>query len=491
MLLEVTAFVCGMAIMVIELLGARMISPFFGNSFYIWTGVIGVVLVSMTLGYWRGGILADRSKGLRSLSEKIFIAGVTTIILPLLVTFFGGLGFFFGMQWGAVITSVFSLSIPCYFLAMVSPYCIRLSPKDHENIGAVSGRLYSISTLGSIFGVFMSGFILLPYFKVRVTLYILGVALVLLSVGLYLKGSAHSKLDVAQVAVMSVSSLAFIILQLVYLPPFIPDLRGTNQTILRTDETKYNSIAVVETSIGSERYRLMSLGSLVQGGIEVSSNTSYYRYADYLEYMWAVNPDIHDVLIMGNGAAVLVGKIRAEHPEVMVDVVDIDPVVFEYASEYFGEREDSHTRFIVDDARMYLKGTNKKYDLIVMDIFGATHVIPFHIATVEMLDSVSSHLNPKGAYFLNLVSSIEGPRSILFKSELKTFGEVFPQNYVVQVKGKDAVDTVLLISGGQDYPGERLRSIDNLTGRLFESSHYDLSDGIILTDEYAPVEAML
>jgi spermidine synthase len=492
MLLETTAFLCGMAMMIIELLGARLISPIFGNSFFIWTGVIGVVLTSMSLGYWRGGVLADRDKSIAELSRRIFLAGIATALVPPLILFFGALFLpTIGWQWGAVATALWSLSMPCYWLAMVSPYCIRLAERGSETIGKVSGRLYAISTVGSIIGVFLAGFVLIPYFSVRLSMYLLGSGLMILAAALHYRSNERTFVRKASAATMILAATMLAPLLAAGTPPFVPDIQGSNKTVLASGESMYNSITVVETDLPAGRYRLMTLGRLVQGGLNVDTNGSYYRYADYIDSLWSVKPDIMDVLVLGNGAAVTVSEIRENHPAARIDAVDIDREVFDYASAYFDEREDERTRFIVDDARVYLQKTGKKYDLIVMDIFGATHIVPFHITTREMQESISDHLNPDGIYVMNLVSATEGPRSRLFKSQLKTLDTVFPKNYVIQVDDPAKVNTVLLLSGKDGLDANALEASEALKTRLRRSSEYDTSDGIVLTDDYAPVDDML
>ena len=193
MLLESAAFLCGMSIMIIELIGARMLSPIFGNSHHIWAGVIGVVMTAMSLGYFRGGILADRNKSVTELSGKIFLAGLATFATPSLITVFSEIFLHtLGWKFGAVATAFWSMSVPCYWLAMVSPYCIRLLAGEKNNMGKVTGRIYGISTLGSILGVFTAGFFLIPNFSVRLSMHLLGAGLMGLAALVRIKSSGFS-----------------------------------------------------------------------------------------------------------------------------------------------------------------------------------------------------------------------------------------------------------------------------------------------------------
>ena len=177
-------FVSGAVVMALEMMGSRLLAPVFGDSVFVWGSLIGIVMASLALGYYLGGRLADREPSFRAFSLIIFAAGVLIIPIPLFsnivleAVLYSGLG----ERYGPVLASLLLLAAPTILLGMVSPYAIRLAASSLQEIGGVSGSLYSVSTGGSIFGTFFTVFVLIPSFGVRIILISLGVVLIAVSI---------------------------------------------------------------------------------------------------------------------------------------------------------------------------------------------------------------------------------------------------------------------------------------------------------------------
>src|SRR3989344_2131684 len=164
--LEIVVFVCGAVVMVFELIGSRIMAPYVGTSTYVWTSLIGVILGSLSAGYYLGGRLADHWPFTKPLAIIIFISAVaiafSTIIKDLVslpIVFLP-----FSMEIKSLLISVILFAPASFLLGMVSPYAVRLRMKDVFKAGAASGNLYAISTLGSIVGIFVAGFYMIPRF---------------------------------------------------------------------------------------------------------------------------------------------------------------------------------------------------------------------------------------------------------------------------------------------------------------------------------------
>jgi predicted membrane-bound spermidine synthase len=186
--LEIVAFFCGAVVMAFEIVGSRMLGPYVGTSMFAWTSIIGVILLSLSIGYFWGGRIADMRPRADILSLFIFISALFIIItlvvkesvLEILLRSMDNI------HVVSVIASLVLFAIPSILLGMVSPFAVRIKMKSLEKSGSTVGNLYAISTVGSIVGVFLAGFILIPTLKITNILMLL--AIVLISVSMLLNG---------------------------------------------------------------------------------------------------------------------------------------------------------------------------------------------------------------------------------------------------------------------------------------------------------------
>lgn len=165
-LLEIVVFVCGAVVMIFELVGSRVLGPYFGTSIVVWTSLIGIILGSLSLGYYLGGKIADKKSSFKGLSLIIFFAAISIGLTVIIKDFwlFVLQNSFTDIRTSSVLASL-SLFLPAsVFLGMVSPYAVKLKLKNLNTSASTVGTLYAISTIGSIFGTFLSGFYLIPHF---------------------------------------------------------------------------------------------------------------------------------------------------------------------------------------------------------------------------------------------------------------------------------------------------------------------------------------
>lgn len=169
-------FTGGFAIMVLEIIGARYLTKDFGGTFYVWISQIGVILIALALGYAIGGALADRFQRARFLALPLGAAGVFTLLIPEFtprivnaIILRHPLDREIPALWqklDPVLGSTLVFFLPCFALAILSPYTIRLAARSIERVGTLSGLVYAASTVGSIAGVFASGYFLIDYLAV-------------------------------------------------------------------------------------------------------------------------------------------------------------------------------------------------------------------------------------------------------------------------------------------------------------------------------------
>ena len=484
-------FVSGAVVMALELVGSRLLAPTYGDSIFVWGSLIGIVMTSLSIGYFIGGRLADRQPSFTTFSLIILSAGIFTLLIPsstslvLEIVSYSGLG----ERYGPVLSSTLLLAVPTTLLGMVSPYSIRLATDSLVKVGGISGSLYSISTAGSICGTFFTVFVLIPVFNVRSIILSLGVVLVVAS----LTGLAWG-----------LRVLSIIIIAALMIPPALLGgsvaIRGG--TVVYQKDTPYNTLTIVDNK--DTDVRTIYLNNMPHSAMYLNgSNRAVFRYTDYFNLAFVFNPEIDSVLFIGGGGFSGPKQFLEYYPDVDVDVVEIDPQVVKAARDYFYLSDDPRLRVFVEDGRVFLGGAGK-YDLVVLDAYSKTY-IPFHLMTLEFFEALDQHLEPGGIVVSNLISSLIGDTSDLLRAEYKTVSQVFPQVYLFHTKAGllSQVQNIILIAAktsnrlssdelmamAVDAP-ERSETLVGYSETMFESE-MRTEDVPTLTDDYAPVVNLL
>ena len=224
----------GAASLATEISASRLLAPYFGSSTIVWANIIGLILVYLSVGYWIGGRVADRHADPRRLGGLLVVAAASIAALrfvahPILGVALRGLD---ALSAGAVIGSFAAtlalFSVPVTLLGMVSPFAVRLALTDVGHAGTVSGRLYSLSTMGSIAGTFLPALVTIPGVGTQRTM--LGAALLLALVAVPLLG-------------LRAAAVAALIAALLAVPPGV--VKAT-AGLLEERESQYQYVQVVE-----------------------------------------------------------------------------------------------------------------------------------------------------------------------------------------------------------------------------------------------------
>lgn len=447
--LYIVVFVCGAVLMAFEMVGSRILAPTFGSTVFVWGSLIGVFLAALSLGYFLGGGLADRVPNFGLLGAIIAVAGLLILVVPLFAPAC--------CRWidrsnpnlriNPLIASALLFFLPSMLLGMVSPFSVRLQARSVATMGNVAGRLYSLSTLGSILGTIVATFWFIPTFGTSTIVKALGVCLILVSL-LAILPRLKPSVGAAKVGGV-LGMLAALgsggVLAALPSPPFLHVEAG--ETVVAELESPYQHIGVLLLSRGGygETEKTWSLRMMFDKYIEsevlVQSGDpkniqlkepyeSGAKYTDTLHLPWLFNKDAKSVLIVGGGGGVVPTIYRRDYPQLeTIDVVEIDPVVVDVAKRYFGFRpgERGVSTFIMD-GRVYVRDCTRHYDIILLDAFTGGRP-PFHLLTREFLELVKARLSPKGVVQLNIISALEGEKSKLFWAMLKTFHAVFGPNH--------------------------------------------------------------
>ncbi len=485
-------FVSGAVVMALELVGSRILAPVFGDSIFVWGALIGVVMAALSLGYYVGGRMADRRPSYGTFTLILISAGVLILLIPLSspfileVTYLSGAG----DRYGPILASLLLLAAPTTLLGMVSPYSVRMSAESISTLGGISGSLGSISTAGSIFGTFFTVFVLIPGFGVRQIVFSLGVVLI----------------AVAVVGMTWVEKGLIFSLVLVLMMPSLfagggPFLGISGNTLVRKD-TPYSTLTVIDSD--AEGTRTLYLNNMPHSAMYLNgSNRAVYRYTDYFNMAFLFNPEAERVLFIGGGGFSGPKQFLEYYPNATVDVVEIDPDVVTVAREHFGVPDDPRLRVFAMDGRTFLREAGT-YDIVVLDAYSKTYV-PFHLMTREFFEALDEHLSPDGVVVSNLISSLIGDTSELLKAEVATITGVLPQVYLFPTRSRQLsqVQNINLIA---TKAPARLEGPDLLAmaaafpvpGVPFERYigtlvNADILAGgeLVLTDNYAPAEALL
>ena len=415
--LEITTFIAGAAGMIVELVASRILSPYLGSSNLIWTCIIGMMLAFMSIGYFIGGKISDKYPKMNLLSLFILDASIFISIIPLIEVYaiepLSKKNI--SLPIIAIICSTITFGIPSLLLATASPFAVKLKEKDEKQIGQVSGKMSAISTIGSIFGTFLAGFILIP--KLGVKNIILMIVVILNILSFILQEDKNIKYIIKSIIILLILvAVVFLGKKLFY--------QKYQDMILDTD-SEYSRIWIrkLVNDSGKEYNTLeVDLGLESIASNEKKLTSEYLKYYDLFDY-YQENTD--NVLLLGGAAYTYPSYYLENFKEKKIDVVEIDPKMTELAQKYFNlDINNSNLTIYHEDGRRFLNTSNNKYDCILVDAFKGLNV-PFQLTTVEALENEKRLLNDDGIIISNIFSALEGENCKFLRNEYTTYKKIF------------------------------------------------------------------
>lgn len=485
--LELVAFLSGAAVMILELVGSRVLAPHLGISLSVWTALIGIILGSLSIGYWWGGKLADRGAHPRTLAILLFLAGLfvggMALTKEFVLLLLGELTPRIGL--GSVLAALSLFAAPSVLLGMITPYTVKLKLQTLAASGRTVGNLYALSTIGSIAGTFAAGFFLIPAFGTTKILFVLAVGLIALSL-LPLTGKGHMK----RIGTLALFLLLFIIFQNV---ERLLAARGFIDL-----DSRYNRIQIWETidlATGRPIRELLTDGKGIQSAMFTDRDDDLvFPYTKFYRLVAHFVPEIRNGLLIGAGAYSYPKDYLKRFPEAALEVVELDPKITEVAKQYFNLPDDPRLTIVHEDGRSFLNRRAGRYDAIFMDAF-KSYSPPFELTTQETVKALFRHLSERGAVLVNLISSIEGPKGKFLRAEYLTYASVFPQVYLFPVSYPDRPElpqNIMLLALKSSEP-LAFKSVDpELDAYLAHRWEAPVTEDVpLLTDDHAPVEFYL
>ena len=405
----VLVFLCSAAVLMLEILAARLLAPYVGISLETYTSIIGTVLAGIAVGAWGGGKLADRIDPRRLLGPTVALGGLLSLFTVPLVRSLGDQSNQGGR--GATLFLAFTaFFLPAVVLSAVHPMVVKLQLHDLQRTGGVVGRLSGISTFGALVGTFVTGFLLVAAAPTSTVIYAIGGTLMVVGIGLGLWLARRDSVVFVVIAVFAASAAT---------------IAAAGTTSPCQVESAYYCIRV-EHDLVRPSGRILWLDDLMHSYVDLEDPTflefDYIRsFSDAVATAWPDHRRI-DALHIGGGGFTMPRYLAAEYPGTKSTVLEIDPSVLKTGRERLGLRTSDALRVRIGDARIGIRAqASDSADLVVGDAFGSLSV-PWHLSTREFVEDIDRVLRPDGLYIANV---IDYPPFRFARAELATFRQQF------------------------------------------------------------------
>jgi len=493
-ILPAAVFITGACVLVLEVVATRVLAPYFGNTIYTVSSIIGVILAALSFGYYFGGRLADKRPAAAWFYGIILASGLTVIGLEAIIIFIlPALGNSLSLIYGPLITASVLFFLPALLLGTLSPYAIKLQSQafPEEGIGAVSGVIFFWSTLGSIAGSLLTGFVFIPNFGVDKIIIGVGLLLALMGFLPLLKNG------------FKISHFFLIFLALVFIGGELIVLSAgwrisLNNSVYSRDGV-YEKLLIFDREYNGRPARFFQQDRSNSGAMYLGSEELAFDYTKYYLLYKIFNPAMKQALVIGGGAYSIPKALLKEPGLETVDVAEIEPSLFELGKKYFRVPEDGRLKNHIIDGRRWLFETEKKYDLIFNDVYYSLYSLPVHFTTEEFFKLAKSRLDDNGVFMANLIGNLDSRPPSLILSEMKTLKAVFPNCYFFAVRAPESEKTQNIIFVGLNNEREIDFSDKSITenpeeiisragSKLIDLSRIDFNLYTKLTDNYSPVE---
>jgi spermidine synthase len=502
--LSAVVFVGGMVTMGLEMTASQLLRPYFGSSLFTWANLIGLVMIYLAVGYYLGGRLADRYPRTGVLYGLVTAAGIAAAVIPLLArpiltwSLEGFAEVSVSITYGSLAGVIGLFAIPMILLGCISPFAIRLRMSQVDAAGETAGSIYALSTLGSILGTLVPVFLLLPTIGSARTLY-LGAGALLIVATLGLLVTRHAGARVVAVAVLAVVALFL-------LPPSGLIKPPPYGKLLAEQESVYNYIQVVQQKNGdihlvlNEGHAIHSVYRADQSHPLTGGPWDYWLVAPYVNADMRPD-DVHNMLMLGSAAGTAAGLFTDVYGPKPVDNVEIDPAVVAMGRKYF-HLDEPNVNNIIQDARAYLRTTDKKYSIVGIDAYRQPY-IPFHLTTREFFEEVRDKLDPNGVVMINAGRTATDYR--LVDAIAATMRTVYPHVYTIDVAGTGNTMVIgsMQAGGVAHFQANAAAihqpllqqvfavSLDPNIGKMREFTPADAAGHPVFTDDRAPVEEVI
>jgi predicted membrane-bound spermidine synthase len=467
----------GATVMAVELMAARMLAPYFGSSLFVWVAVIGSTLLSLALGYYIGGRLADKYTRIATIHWVLLVASVFLMFMHfssqrLTLAFLE-----MDMRIAIVLVSVLFILPPLLFLGMVSTLLIRYLTAKVDNAGATTGKVFTLSSASGIIALPIMGFIIIPKFGLTVPSIIIGL---LVGIIPFVKLLAQKKYIV----------LLFLVFILISFSQRMVASSSPDVEVKYYSEGLLGQVLVADVfknGVGDKTNdRMLFINRMGQSGIDLNTNSSKWVYFIFASSVASKLPENSKALLLGLGGGVM-GNDLQNNLKFTVDAVELDERMVKVSLKYFSLNPDVH--IIIDDARHYLETTTKTYDLIVIDVFRG-EVQPPHVLSLECFKKAKSLLNKNGFIVINFNGFINGDIGKPGRSVYATLRAAGLDTKILPTPGKEDERNSIFVASAEPQEYKQVRSpllyrgkpvdIDSL---FLDANTLNMKDAMVFTDD--------
>ncbi|NQY66195.1 MAG: fused MFS/spermidine synthase [Flavobacteriales bacterium] len=463
------AFIEGSAVMALELLGARLITPLYGTSLLMWTILLSVTLLGLAIGYFIGGWVSQKKTKIDNLLCVFFaIASIGIVLAPVIAKSALLATSDLGLYIGCFTAASLLILIPLAALGSTSAIIIREVSKNNLLSGKSAGSVYAISTIGGVFATFIFGFVLIPTFGVTKPLMGLSWLLMLICI-LGLSFDKKRIVSFSLIFIIAICSIKIILpnksnKEIQYEMDLLEEgLMGQ----LRVDHVR---LPVNNQLLPVKRLLVNNIAQTIVRSY--SDNTSHWRYIHLMSIIAGAAEPSSSALLCGFGAGSMATEL-SKH-DFKVDAIEIDSRLESIAISHFNF--NSNCNFIIDDARHYIKTTEKKYDLIVLDLLKGESQ-PSNMYTVESFTELRQILTNDGLIIVNFQGSLTGETN----PYLSLFGTIEAAGfYVENWRSKtDDGDIIFIVTN----PGKKLSLDENQINECCKMFYRDFRNGQITSPD--------
>ncbi|NCU38114.1 hypothetical protein EOL96_03615 [Candidatus Saccharibacteria bacterium] len=455
--LGILAALAGFILMVFELAAARILAPTIGSSTYVWTSVIGVIIMALSLGYWAGGRIADKRSRLSDIALLFLVLGAAIAVTTLLYQ-----GFLASVaEWDidvrirAVVASLILFAPASFLLGAISPYLAKLNVRSLDSSGSAVANLGALNSLGGIVGTFLTGFVLFNVMGARAIMVSLAIASLVIA---WRVGFARTRRNLAA----SVVVVCLVV------------LTGNSTGVFAID-TATAHYTIEDVTVGERTLRLLATGpGGKQSGVYMDNPGELaFWYTQQMAAAVELQPEAGRIAVLGGGAYTLPMYLANKYPDTQIDVVEIDPQLLAIAKEHFGFRELPNITVYAEDARTFINRMQNTYDIVLVDVFGDDS-IPLSMLTAEYGNALGSAVRSDGVVVLNAIAGSNGPCAELFDAIMRPYLDNFAKGYYLPYNTDTVRTNIVSVFGSSPVVAAPYRDLGSAKGPIY-------------TDDFNPV----
>lgn len=476
------SFLEGGAVMVCELIGAKLLAPFFGTSLYVWAAVLALTLGGLTVGYYMGGRLSKKYDGSFKLLYIILsLAGLLLVLMPFTSDWIMGKTISLDLEIGAIISLFFFMFPPLVLMGMVSPVIINLLTQEATSAGNNAGNVYAISTTGGILATFLMGFLVIPNYGLTVPAIVSGVILSIIPL--------VKLLSIKKGYALVIAALLIAFSFLSWTPSKV---YNDEYEIIYQSEGILGQVKVVDhpsydITPDGRMGRGLVVNNTLQTYVGLDDNLQYsiWSWANYFPTAASIYPPKSKVLLLGLGGGTLVKQLNKLGFQ--TDVVEIDKRIKDVSFDYFNL--DPSTNVVIDDARHYVRTTSNRYDIVIYDTF-LSESVPEHLLTIEGIEDAKHILKKDGMIMINFYGFTSGEKGRAARSVFRTLSESHLYTDVLATPGEESNRNLIFLASGNPLDFSETRYVDHKSEKIEDIESYflnprDLHDvhAVVLSDK--------